>query len=229
MEYSLGEFYILLNPWKAVECHAWSKRNLAFHWRWLVVMVYHLQCEFIADLGVCISLTCGECLLEWALLCSTHGKHWPENWSIYVENQRNWLLQNPSGWNLNPLKGVGVVGWALMSWWYFSCWGSTATAQCSHRGSAWGPFQNPAGQPRSLEKNLEDADKKPKTQKEPWFWMHLLSHTAPSSVCCFSPVPQAIQGLTLVLVQLSRKQKKILLFLLVLKHYVHALKGRRNK
>lgn len=71
--------------------------------------------------------------------------------------------------------------------------------------------------------------KNPKPKKEPWFWMHLLSHTAPSSVCCFSPVPQAIQGLTLVLVQLSRKQKKILLFLLVLKHYVHALKGRRNK
>lgn len=86
--------------------------------------------------------------------------------------------------------------------------GSTARAQCSHRGSAWGPFQNPAGQPCSLERNPEDADKKPKNQKEPWFWLHLLSHTAPSSVCCFSPVPQAIQGLTLVLVQLSRKQKK---------------------
>lgn len=120
-----GRVLYFIEPLKSCRASCfWSKRNLAFHWCWLVIMVYHLQCKFIADLGICISLTRGECLSEWALLCSNHGKHWPENWSIDMENQRNWLLQNPSGWNLNPLKGVGVVGWALRSWWCFCCWGA---------------------------------------------------------------------------------------------------------
>lgn len=113
VEHSLGELYVLLNLWKVAEWHTWSKRNLAFHWCWLVIMVYHLQGKFIADLGMWTSLTCGECLLQPALLCSTHSKHWPGKW--YVENvwkKRNCLLQNSSGWNLDLVKGMGVLGWA---------------------------------------------------------------------------------------------------------------------
>lgn len=108
-----------------------------------------------------------------------------------------------SGLGSKELKGFFVVG---------------EHSKCSVL-TAWQSLRPLPKSCRSLERNLEDANKNPQNTKNPasllCFWMHLLSQ-----LCCFGPVPQAVQGLTLVLVQLSRKQKKLLLFLLVLKHNV---------
>lgn len=186
-----------------------------------------IYCTSGCILGVCIPVTWGECLLEPAL----HSKPWSEHWGMYMENQRNWLLKNPPGWNLDLVKGVEFWAglWGVKG--VFLLLGSTVSAPCSHHGTAWGPFQNPAGQLRSLKETLKMQIKTPKMQRAQgvcsWFWMHLLSHLATSSVCCFSPVPQATQGLTASTWVGNKKRYHCSYWFWNTK--VSALKARRNK
>lgn len=91
------------------------------------------------------------------------------------------------------MKGVGVLGWALKG-----IFGLGQHSECSVL-TPWQCFQNPAGLPGSLERNLEDADKKTPNDKNPGSVV-LVVDASPvphgSQLCCFNSGPQAIPGLT---------------------------------